>query len=84
MTCPACARAQLNPAQYDYTNGCDSCQARALAAIGVHVESQELGSVTPQFRDVMERVFGDGWKAHAAAVRDWGQRIGAYRRRAKG
>ena len=83
MTCGACERAQANPARDDYTSGCESCQARALAAIGAHIESQALGSVTPAFRDALERVFGDGWKAHAAAVRDWGQRIGAYRRRAK-
>ena len=81
MICSSCALAQSEPASDVYTAGCTSCKARALAAVGAHVDSQKIGSITPKFRQVLEDVFGDEWKAHATAVKDWGQRISAYRRR---
>ena len=82
MTCRACTAAEKDPARDDYIARCDGCLARALAAIGGHIESAQAGAVTPQYRRALEKLFGDRWRAMDAEVRAWGDRITSARRRA--
>jgi len=83
MSCRACTDALADPRRDDYAARCDGCLARALAAIGGHIESVEAGAVTPQYRRALEKLFGDRWRAGDAEVRVWGDRITAARRRAE-
>jgi hypothetical protein len=82
MTCLACSRAQSDPTRDDYAARCDGCLARAMAALGGHVESVEAGAVTPRYRRALEKLFGERWRDMDAEVRSWGDLITAARRRA--
>ena len=84
MTCKDCRDAESNPVRDGFTARCRGCEARALASIGAHIESQELGSMTPHYRATLERVFGADWKQGAEQVKAWAQRIteAAARRKA--
>lgn len=85
MTCKHCrdAEEQDDPTRDPFTAHCRSCKARALASIGAHVESQEMGAITPHYRSVLERIFGDDWKQGHELVRTWGRRITAAATRQK-
>lgn len=75
MTCKDCRDAESNPVRDGFTARCRGCEARALASIGAHIESQELGSMTPHYRATLERVFGSEWKHGAELVKQWAGRI---------
>lgn len=75
MNCEPCTRAERNPRAYDYAIGCDSCSARALAATGAHEASQALGSLTEEYRDALQKVFGAGWELKAELVKGWGKKL---------
>ncbi len=79
MNCPACTAAELAPIRHDYTNGCDGCQARAIAALGMHRESIEAGKVSDDLKRVLAKLFADpaqGWKL----VREWGPKVDQARK----
>lgn len=63
------------PKSAQFTPGCESCMARALAVTGAHFESQQAGRMTEQYRTALEKCFGDGWKAGHEAVKEWGARM---------
>lgn len=75
MSCKACELAESDPRKDMLHKGCMSCEARALASIGAHVESTEAGAMTPRYRSVLERLFGDDWKKGHELVRKWAKRI---------
>lgn len=75
MSCKACELAERDPRKDMLHKGCMSCEARALASIGAHVESAEAGAITPRFRAVLERLFGEDWKQGHELVRKWAKRI---------
>lgn len=75
MKCRECTQAEANPMRDGFTAHCRSCEARALASVGAHVESAERGAITPQYRAALERFFGDDWKQGHQQVKAWGQRI---------
>lgn len=77
MTCKECTDAEADPTRDGFKTHCRSCEARALASIGAHIESSELRAITPQYRATLERIFGEDWKAGHELVRTWGQRIAA-------
>lgn len=85
MSCRSCADTEREPLLDLFSKGCMSCEARALASIGAHVESAEAGSITPRYREVLEKVFGDRWMQGHELVRKWAERItqAAARDRAK-
>lgn len=75
MHCRACARAEHDPTRDDFARGCMSCEARALASLGAHVESLERRCVTPQYRATLEALFGERWEEGHRLVRHWGAKI---------
>lgn len=75
MSCRACTAAERHPRSDVLASGCMSCEARALASIGSHIESVEINVITPQYRSTLERVFGDRWRQGHELVKTWGQRI---------
>lgn len=77
MSCRHCTEAKSNPTRDGFAKGCRSCEARAIASIGGHIESVELGVMTPRYRAQLERVFGSDWKQGDELVKDWGQLIAA-------
>lgn len=81
MSCPACAAAASDPTVDIWRNGCYSCQTRAFAALGSHIESQQIGALTPSYRNALERVFGERWKEAHQSVKAWGEKIKAATRR---
>lgn len=75
MQCRECARAEHNPTRDGFHRGCMSCEARALASLGAHVESLELRCITPQYRATLEALFGERWEDGHREVKRWAQRI---------
>jgi hypothetical protein len=76
MTCESCQASMPDPCNAVHLRAnCDGCRARVLAATGEHVESLEVGSITPRYRAVLERVFGERWKQGHELVKQWGSRI---------
>jgi len=75
MKCQSCARAEHDPMRDDFARGCMSCEARALASLGAHVESLERRCITPEYRSTLEALFGDAWKDGHELVKLWAQRI---------
>lgn len=71
MACDSCIAAELAPRANDFTAGCDSCKARALAVTGAHEESQRAGKLTAQYTGALKTLFGDAWKAGNEAVKAW-------------
>ena len=71
MTCKSCQLAQRTPRSAEFTAGCMSCKARALAGIGGHLASKEAGRVLPNYRDTLERLFGADWTQGAQMVKEW-------------
>lgn len=85
MKCQSCARAEHDPMRDDFARGCISCEARALASLGAHVESLERRCITPQYRATLESLFGESWMLGHEHVKRWASRItsAAARRREK-
>lgn len=76
MSCSSCHRALREPRINEFTAGCGSCRARALAAIGAHEESRDSGRMTPQYRGALDKLFGDGWQVGNQLTKDWATRMG--------
>lgn len=70
MTCPACTAAQSSPLRHDYASGCDSCQARAVAAVGLHREPIKP-EVLALFKDA---------EAGKRLVKEWGEKVDRARK----
>lgn len=83
MSCRACRDAERDPMRDDFIAHCRGCEARALASVGAHVESQEIGAMTPHYRSTLERFFGDDWKQGHELVKAWADRITAANARQK-
>lgn len=82
MTCPDCTAAETTPRAYDYRADCQSCKARALAAIGAHLESAALGRQTAQYARALATMFGaDGVAAGHESVKRWAKRMAAVDKR---
>ncbi len=76
MSCAACVTAERNnPRMNEFTVGCTSCVARALAATGAHEASEAAGKMTADYRDALAKLFGDGWKEGNEAVKQWAKRL---------
>ena len=71
MTCFSCLAAEHAPRADDFTAGCDSCKARALAVTGAHEESERAGKLTAQYIGALKALFGDAWRAGNEAVKAW-------------
>lgn len=81
MSCDQCIKAaNENPRLNAFSNGCMSCDARALAVTGAHLESAQAGSMTAHYRSVLEKVFGESWREGHALVRTW---VGVMNKRGK-
>lgn len=74
-TCSACTTALRTPRINEFTMGCGSCKARALAGTGAHLESAEAGKLTAQYRGALDALFGEGWRAGADEVKAWAGRM---------
>lgn len=75
MTCEACVEAKSQPNAPSFTPGCESCQARALAVIGAHLESEEAKTMTEQYRTALGKCFGERWKEGHEMVKEWGAKV---------
>ena len=78
MTCNACTDAMTAPRSAEFTCGCSSCDARALAATGAHQESARVESITPAYRAALVALFGAEsaeWMAGHEAVKAWDARM---------
>ncbi len=73
--CPDCITAQRHPRRNLFQSHCRQCQARALAAIGAHLESQAQGTMTEQYRAALQKMFGDDYMMWHEAVKAWAAKI---------
>ena len=80
--CADCQAAESAPRSDAFTAGCMSCSARALAAIGAHLESRDAKQMTVHYLSVLKQIFGEGWKDGAALVKVWAERIDKPRKSA--
>lgn len=71
MTCAACTLALRDPRRNDFTVGCTSCKARALAATGGHEASEQAGRMTDDYKFALKQLFGDDWKLGHTEVTRW-------------
>lgn len=74
MTCPACQEAETNPSTGMYQSECLECSARALSHSPAYFDAARSNSITPAYRDALQAVFGDGWKAGHERVKFWSDR----------
>ena len=75
MTCPACQRAERNPHTNEWGSNCQRCEARALALMGAHLESEAAKRITREFQTTLTRLFGADWKKGAEMVKEWAGRV---------
>ena len=75
MTCDACTAAESQPNAATFGQGCTSCLARALAVTGAHLESQQAGAMTEQYRTALAKCFGEAWKEGHEMVKGWGAKV---------
>lgn len=75
MTCPSCDQAMQQPKSAQFTPGCESCMARALAVTGAHSESQQSGRMTEQYRTALKKCFGEDWQRGHESVKEWAGRM---------
>lgn len=80
MTCAACAAGLLKPRCDLFEANCENCQARAVAALGLHLESQACNppQMTIDYRRVLKQMFGDRAKEGHARVLEWAGRISTF------
>lgn len=75
MNCAACKAAEREPRADYFRAGCSSCEARALAVTGAHLESLKANSLTPQYRQALITLFGDQWREGHEEVKRWAMQI---------
>ena len=75
MTCDACDKAKADPRSEEWTAHCQSCEARALALMGAHLESEAAKRITREFQTTLTRLFGADWKKGAEMVKEWAGRV---------
>jgi len=70
MTCPAC---ELAKTQYTgrYSADCDSCKVRAIANGQELFDALQAQKITPAYKAVLKKAFGDGWEAGHERVKQW-------------
>ena len=74
--CDACEASQADPIHNNqWTAGCEGCYARALAATGAHLESQERQTITPEYRKTLKIMFGARWHEGHERVSEWAKLI---------
>lgn len=74
MTCPACTEAERNPHTVMYQADCKECAARGLAASPAHFLSAQAAKLLPEYKNALQAVFGDDWRAGHLRVKAWSQR----------
>lgn len=79
MSCKSCADAANTPRRDMFKARCDGCSARAVAALGLHLESQstEPPQMTIDYRRVLKQMFGARAREGHALVLEWAARIRA-------
>lgn len=76
MACPSCTAAERTPNRDGFEQDCRSCKARALAATGAHLESEQRKGITPQYREALEKMFGaDAWREGHELVKGWARKL---------
>lgn len=73
-TCTACTEARANAWSGAYRADCLECSARALSHSPTHFAAAQAGAITPAYRDALQAVFGDDWKAGHERAKAWASR----------
>lgn len=71
MTCPSCQAAQAQPNAAQFSPGCLSCEARAMAVTRADLLEDYTGAA--------KRMFGDRAKEGHALVKEWLHRMKRHR-----
>lgn len=73
-SCTACTEAKVNAWSGAYRADCLECSARALSHSPTHFAAAQAGAITPAYRDALQAVFGDDWKAGHERAKAWASR----------
>jgi hypothetical protein len=76
MTCPSCEYARARPNADMFSAGCMECIARATAATGDHLESED-------YTRALKTLFGDKADEGHAAVKRWAAEIKKFKQGVK-
>lgn len=71
MICPACESAEQNPHSGLYQSECEGCKIRAIAQGKELFNASKAGKITPEYKQALQRMFGDDWEAAHLRVRAW-------------
>lgn len=85
MTCTWCEKAKADPRRDDWAPGgrCEGCKGRAFAAVGMYVQQALAEDMSIDYRQALERMFGERWQQGHVKVRFWTQVIVASTARMK-
>lgn len=75
MTCESCLKAEQNPRTGYFSNGCDECNARAIANGMELFEASRAGKITGRYKQALQAVFGSDWEAGHQRVKMWAAKI---------
>lgn len=69
MTCEHCAAAKTDPHWPGYQAKCRGCTVRAMATGPAFFEANRDQKITPAYRQALQKLLGDDWKAAHTEVR---------------
>lgn len=75
MTCEACQAAEKNPSTGRYHADCPECKARAVAHGREAFDASAAGKMTSEYKQALQRLFGDDWEAGHLRVKAWKRKI---------
>lgn len=69
--CWGCTDAAADPLTGSIQAGCPECEARSLAQSPAYAESEAALRFVPEYREALQRLFGDAWLGGHARVKRW-------------
>lgn len=75
MTCDACQAAEQNLVSGLYHSDCDGCKVRMVVNSRQLFDASRSGKITPEYQELLMRMFGDDWKSAHERVKVWNARL---------
>jgi hypothetical protein len=71
MTCPHCDAARQGKHVATMQSGCQGCIAREIARGPQFHEAHRANRITPAYKKLLQRYYGDAWVRGHALVKEW-------------
>lgn len=69
--CPSCQAAEKDRNSGLYHASCQECKIRAVANGRELFEARKAGKITPEYKQTLQGMFGDGWEVAQKRVCEW-------------